>query len=182
MMANEMLHIETCAKQDGRFVPIETVSELKLRSPLYVDGSIRVTVWGRPLITDAEWTDIVEWWGSMSNVLKTLSHGSESVAEAYFSWPGTMLFEVSGETLTWTLRGAQTRAVTLDRVPALRILMREYRRFFERMQIISPRSNGDYDVALDYMSNSCRGRSASSGGGVVLLIDGRARHAQRCPT
>ena len=29
--------------------------------------------------------------------------------------------------------------------------MREYRRFFERMQIISPRSNGDDDVALDYM-------------------------------
>ena len=29
--------------------------------------------------------------------------------------------------------------------------MREYRRFFERMQVISPRSNGDYDVALDYM-------------------------------
>ena len=151
MMANEMLHIETCAKQDGRFVPIETVSELKLRSPLYVDGSIRVTAWGRPLITDAEWTDIVEWWASVGRALRLLSHGTETVAEAYFSWPGTMLFEVSGETLTWTLRGAQTRTATLDRVPALRILMREYRRFFERMQIISPRSNGDDDVALDYM-------------------------------
>lgn len=116
-----------------------------------MDGSVRVTAWGEPLITDAQWTDVVEWWGSMSRVLRPLSNGTRQSAEGYFSWPGTMLFEVDGERLTWTVRGSQTRSATLDRAPALRILMREYRRFFERMQVISPRDNGDYDVALDDM-------------------------------
>ena len=152
MLASEMLHIETCARQGDRFIPINELTELKLKEPLYIDGSIRVTAWGKPLITDAQWTDIVEWWGGMSNVLRHLSNGTKQVAEASFSWPGTMLFEVAGEKLTWTVRGAQTRSAILDRVPALRILMQEYKRFFERMQVLSPRNNGDYDVALAYMS------------------------------
>lgn len=151
MAESEMLSVVTCAKQGGRFIPLDELTALKLEEPLYVDGSVRVTVWGEPLITDAEWTDVVDWWGGMSNVLRSLSNGTEQSAEGSFDWPGTMLFEVEGERLTWTLRGPEVKSATLDRAPALRILVREYRRFFERMQVISPRDNGDYDVALDYM-------------------------------
>ena len=150
MTAHEMLSVVTCAKQDGRFIPLDELTELKLRNLLYVDGSVRVTVRGEPLITDAEWTDVVEWWVSMNNVLRDLSNG-ERQSEGYFDWPGSMLFEVDGERLTWTLRGPEVKSATLDRAPALRILVREYRRFFERMQVLSPRDNGDYDVALAYM-------------------------------
>ena len=151
MAAHEMLSVVTCAKQDGRFIPLDELTELKLRNPPYVDGSVRVTVRGEPLITDAEWTDVVEWWGSMSRVLRPLSNGTRQSAEGYFDWPGSMLFEVAGERLTWTLRGPEVKSATLDRAPALRILMREYKRFFERMQVLNPRNNGDYDVALEYM-------------------------------
>lgn len=29
--------------------------------------------------------------------------------------------------------------------------MRDYRRFFKRMQVLNPHDDGDYDVALAYM-------------------------------
>ena len=118
-----------------------------------MDGSIRVTARGQPLITDAEWTDIVHWWAGMSKVLRHLSNGKQ-VVEGYFpDWPGTMLFEVVDDRLTWSLHVPETRAVTLERVPALRILMREYGRFFERMKVLNPSCSDDYDVALAYMSH-----------------------------
>lgn len=152
MIATEMLHVETCARQGGAFIPIDTLTMVRLEDPLYVDGSIRVTSWGKPLITDAEWTDIVHWWGGMSDVLRRLSSGTDShVEEGFPDSPMTMSFEVDGGKLIWTVRGSETRSATLDCAAALRILMLEYRRFFERMQVISPRRNGDYDVALDYM-------------------------------
>jgi hypothetical protein len=132
MAMHEMLSVVTCAKQDGRFIPLNELAKLKLRNPPYVDGSVRVTARGEPLITDAEWTDVVEWWGSMSNVLRDLSNGARQ-SVGYFDWPGSMLFEVDGERLTWTLRGPEVKSATLDRAPALRLLVREYRCFFERM-------------------------------------------------
>lgn len=150
MTAHEMLSVVTCAKQDGRFVPLDELNELKLRNPPYVDGSIRVIARGEPLITDAEWTDAVEWWVGMGRVLRDLSNGA-SQSVCYFDWPGSMLFEVDGERLTWTLRGPEVKSATLDRAPTLQLLVREYRRFFERMQILNPCNNGDYDVGLAYM-------------------------------
>lgn len=150
MNAREMLSVVTCAKQEGHFVPLDELTELKLRNPPYVDGSVRVTVRGEPLITDVHWTDVVEWWGSMSNVLRDLSSGARQ-SVGYFSWPGSMMFEVDGERLTWTLRGPEVKSATLDRAPTLQLLVREYRRFFERMQALNPCNNGDYDVGLAYM-------------------------------
>ena len=151
MAASEMLSVVTCAKQGDRFIPLDELTELKLKEPLYVDGSIRLTAWGRPLVTDKDWTDVVQWWADMSNVLRDLSNGTRQRAEARFDWPGSVLFEVDGERLTCTYCGPETKSAALDRVPALRIFMEEYKRFFEYMQVINPRSNNDFDVALDYM-------------------------------
>ena len=90
----------------------------------------------------------------MSKILRDLSHGRTRSAEGGFpDAPVNMLFEVDGERLTWTVRGKETHVATLDRVPALRILMAEYRHVFERMRILNPSCASDYDVALAYMSN-----------------------------
>ena len=148
MSTSEILSVVTCAKQDGRFIPLDELTELKLRNPPYVDGSVRVTVRGEPLITDAEWTDVVEWWVGMGRVLRDLSNGARQ-SVSYFDWPGSLLFEVDDERLTWTLRGPEVKSATLDRALALRILVRDYRRFFERMRVLNPRCN--YDVGLAYM-------------------------------
>ena len=61
--------------------------------------------------------------------------------------------EVDGERLTWTVRAKETHVTTLDRVPALRTLMAEYRHVFERMRVLNPSCTSDYDVSLAYMSN-----------------------------
>ena len=42
------LHIETCVKQGRDFIPIDVAQQIKLKEPLYVDGSIRVTVGAAP--------------------------------------------------------------------------------------------------------------------------------------
>ena len=125
MAEHEMLSVVTCAKQDGRFIPLDELTELKLRNPPYVDGSVRVTVRGEPFITDAEWTDVVEWWVGMGRVLRDLSNGARQ-SVGYFDWPGSILFEVEGERLTWTLRGPEVISATLDRVLALRTLVRDH--------------------------------------------------------
>lgn len=151
MAASDVLSVVTCAKQGDRFIPLDELTSLKLKEPLYVDGSIRLTAWGRPLVTDADWTDVVQWWAGMSDMLRDLSNGTRQRAEVRFDWPGSVLFEVDGERLVCTYCGPETKSATLDRIPALRVFMEEYERFFERMQVISPRGNRDYDVALDYM-------------------------------
>ena len=146
-----MLSVVTCAKQEGRFVPLDELTELKLRNPPYVDGSVRVTVRGEPLITDAHWTDVVEWWGSMSNVLRDLSSGARQ-SVGYFSWPGSMMFEVDGERLTWTLRGPEVKSATLDRAPTLRALGAGIQTLLRaHADALNPCNNGDYDVGLAYM-------------------------------
>lgn len=90
----------------------------------------------------------------MSGILEELSHGRTRSAEGGFpDAPVDMLFEVDGERLTWTVRAKETRVAVLDRVPALRILMAEYRHVFERMRILNPSCASDYDVSLAYMSN-----------------------------
>ena len=153
MILSDMLRIETCAKQGSQFISLDALTALKVKEPRYVDGSIRVTARAQPLITDAEWTDIVHWWAGMSNVLRHLSNGKQVVEGHFPDWPGTMLFEVAGDRLTWSLHVPETRSVSLERVPALRILMREYGRFFERMKVLNPSCTDDYDVALAYMSH-----------------------------
>ena len=154
MIRYDELHIETCAKQGDQFIPINALQHLKVKEPRYVDGSIRVTVGGQPLITDTQWTDIIHWWAGMSKVLRDLSHGKERSIQRYFpDAPVLMLFEVEGERLTWTVRTKQTRVATLDRVPALRALMAEYRHVFERMRVLNPPCASDYDVSLADMSN-----------------------------
>ncbi len=148
------LHIETCVKQGRDFIPIDVARQIKLKEPLYVDGSIRVTVGGQPLIDDTQWTDIIHWWAHMSKILRDLSHGrTRSAAGGFPDAPVDMLFEVDGERLTWTVRAKETHVATLDRVPALRILMAEYRHVFERMRVLNPTCASDYDVSLAYTSN-----------------------------
>lgn len=153
-MRYHTLHIETCVKQGRDFIPIDVARGIKLKEPLYVDGSIRVTVGGRPLIDDTQWTDIIHWWAGMSDILSDFSHGRTRSAEVWFpDAPVLMLFEVDGERLTWTVRAKETRVAILDRVPALRILTADYRHVFERMRALNPPCASDYDVALAYMSN-----------------------------
>ena len=153
-MTFHKLHIETCVKQGRDFIPIDVAQQIKLKEPLYVDGSIRVTVGGQPLIDDTQWTDIIHWWAHMSGILEELSHGRTRSMEGGFpDAPVDMLFEVDGERLTWTVRAKETHVATLDRVPALRILMAEYRHVFERMRVLNPPCASDYDVSLAYMSN-----------------------------
>ena len=154
MNNQKLLHIETCVKQGDDFVPIDALQHLEVDDPHYIDGSIRVTVSGQPFTTDANWTDIVHWWATMSNVLEEISHGREKSMQRYFpDTPVLMFFEVDGERLTWTLQAEQTHVATLDRVPALRTLMAEYRHVFERMRILNPSRISDYDISLDYMSH-----------------------------
>ena len=154
MKVHSELHIETCAKQGDQFIPIDVLQHIEVKEPRYVDGSIRVTVGGQPLIEDTQWTDIIHWWARMSNVLQELSHGRERSMQRHFpDAPVLMLFEVDGERLTWTIRATQTRVATLDRVPALRALMAEYRHVFERMRVLNPSCTSDYDASLAYMSN-----------------------------
>ncbi len=154
MMSYHELHIETCIKQGQDFIPIDVAQQIKLKDPLYVDGSIRVTVGGQPLITDTQWTDIVHWWAHMSKILRDLSHGrTRSVEGGFPDAPVPMFFEVDGERLTWTVRARETHVATLDRVPALRTLMTEYQHVFERMRVLNPSCTSDYDVSLAYMSN-----------------------------
>lgn len=74
-----------------------------------------------PPITDAQWTGGVEWWGSMSRVLRVLSKSTRQSAEGQFSWSGSMLFEVDGVRLTWTLRRPEVKSTTLDRTSRLQI-------------------------------------------------------------
>ena len=146
------LHIKTCVKQGDRFIPIDDLQRIEVKEPRYVDGSIRVTVGDQSLITDTQWTDIVHWWAGMSNVLEELTHDRKNLVEDWFpDAPVPMLFEVDGERLTWTVRAKQTRVATLDRVPALRTLMAEYRHVFERMRVLNPSCISDYDVSLAYM-------------------------------
>ena len=154
MDASDMLSVVTYIKQGDAFIPLDEVTALNVKDHHYIDGSVRVSVSGQPLITDADWTHVVKWWAGMSTVLRHLSNGTEQIIEgSFFSWPGRMLFEVAGNRLTWTVRVPETRVATLDRVPALRILMQEYKRFFERMQVLCPCNNDDFDVALAYMSH-----------------------------
>lgn len=154
MMRCHDLHIETFVKQGPDFIPIDVAQQIKLKDPLYVDGSIRVIVGGQSLIDDTQWTDIIHWWAHMSKILRDLSHGRTTSVEGRFpDAPVQMLFEVDGERLTWTVHAQQTRVAILDRVPALRALMAEYRHVFERMRVLNPSCTSDYDVALAYMSN-----------------------------
>lgn len=153
MIGNQYFSIESCVRDGDRFIPLSASPALNLKDPSYVDGSIRVTIQGRPLITDREATDVVHWWAGMSGILRDLTQGRKSVVDGGFpDWPGTMLFEVSGDKLTWSVQVPETRTAVLDRVSALRRLMQEYKMFFERMKILNSTCSSDYDVALAYIS------------------------------
>ncbi|WP_237478118.1 hypothetical protein [Lichenibacterium dinghuense] len=99
----------------------------------------------------------------MSTVLRDLSNSTRRMAEVRFIWPGSVLFDVDGERLTCTCCGPETKSATVDRILALQIFMGEYKKVFERVQVISHPGNRDYVVALDCMKYSqynvieCRG-------------------------
>ena len=153
MDSQDALYIETCAKQGDRFVPLNALDRLTLKDPNYVDGSIRVSVNGKPLITDKEWTDIVHWWARMSTILRDLSNGTGQLIETYFPDSALkMRFETVGERLTWQVNGPELRKATLNRFQAIQALARESRATFERLKVLNPACAGNYDVDLAYLA------------------------------
>ena len=118
-----------------------------------MDGSIRVSVNGRPIITDQEWTDVVHWWARMNNVLRELSTGTKQVIETYFPDSASkMRFETVGDKLIWKVNGAELWTATLDRRHALQTLARESRATFERLKVLNPACTGNYDIDLAYLA------------------------------
>ncbi len=147
------LHVETCAKQGDRFVPLNALDRLKLKDPNYVDGSIRVSFNGNSLITDKEWTDVVHWWARMNTVLRDLSANRKQVIETYFPDSALrMRFEPVGEKLIWQIEGPELRKIMLDRSQMIQVLMRESRATFERLKVLNPTCAGNYDVDLAYLA------------------------------
>ena len=153
MDEQDALHVETCAKQGDRFVPLNALDRLKLKDPNYVDGSIRVSLNGISLITDKEWTDVVHWWARMNTVLRDLSADKRRVVETYFPDSALrMRFEPVGGKLIWRIEGPEPRKVVLDRSQMMQVLARESRATFERLKVLNPACASNYDIDLAYLA------------------------------
>ena len=149
----DALYVETCAKQGDRFIPLNGLDRLTLKDPNYVDGSIRVLVNGKPLITDREWTDIVHWWALMNTILRDLSTETRPVIETYFpDCALKMRFEAVGERLAWEIGGPEPRKATLDRFQTIQVLAQESQATFERLKVLNPACAINYDVDLAYLA------------------------------
>lgn len=154
MTETALLRTETCVKQGDQFLPLEQIGELKLDDPNYVDGSIRVFAGRKPLITDAEWTDIVDWWGGVGNVIRDLVGGAKQVTDAFPDCPVEMRFQVAGGQLTWEVDGAETRRATFNLDQALRALIEGYHSTFERLKVLNPAAATEYDALTDYLKKA----------------------------
>ena len=154
MDSQDAFYIETCAKQGDHFVPLAALDRLTLKDPNYVDGSIRVSVDGKPFITDKEWTDIVHWWARMSTILRDLSTGMKQVVETYFPDSALkMRFETVGEKLVWQINGPELqRAILVGRFQMIQALARESRATFERLKELNPACASNYDIDLAYLA------------------------------
>ena len=153
MDSQDVLYVETCAKQGGCFIPLTALNRLTLKDPNYVDGSIRVSVNGKSLITDKEWTDIVHWWARMGTILRDLSIGTTQVVETYF--PDSALkmhFEAMGDKLAWQISSPEPRRAVLDRSQTIQALAWESRATFERLKVLNPACASNYDVDLAYLA------------------------------
>lgn len=153
------LIIQTYVKQGEFFIPLVEVGRLVLDDPNYVDGSIRVFAGRKPLITDAEWTDIVDWWGEIGNVIHDLAGGKTAVDSSFPDCPIDMRFRVAAGCLTWEVDGAKARKATFNLDQALQALVDGYLSTFERLRVVNPDATRDYDGLMDYFRNampSCR--------------------------
>ena len=152
MIGEQLLRIETCVKQGDRFIPLSSVTKLLLKDPNYVDGSIRVFVGNQALITDVEWTDIVQWWANMSNVIRELLNGARNNLKLYFpDSTAEMCFKIDGNKLTWEVISTELRSADMNFLQALQILIEEYKHTFEKLKLINPARISDYDNALNYL-------------------------------
>ncbi len=143
------LVIQTCILQQKQFVPLETISKLYLKDPGRVEGSVRITANGVELITDLNWTELVQWWAQMINILNDLVISKKHSTDGFFpDFPTIMQFSVSGSLLTWEVCDTTTRSITLDFESTTRALFDACETFFTRIRILNPDSPYDQDLPL----------------------------------
>lgn len=145
----EQLLIQTCILQQKEFVPLDMVGRLSLDDPGRVEGSVRISANGVKLITDLNWTELVQWWAQIIQLLENLAVEKRQSVVGYFpDSPTTMQLTVHGSRLTWEVNGATTRSTTLDFGSTIQALFESCETFFTRIKTLNPNSPYDQDRPL----------------------------------
>lgn len=146
-----MVKVETFLKDsNGDFQPVESC-RTRPRDLDYIEGAIRLTIDGAPIIGLGEWDYVDQLWCYLADMIAQF--GKTGYAETYFpDQPIKLSFQSSGERVLVTVEiGKEVRRASAPSVDFLESVKAAGTRFFEKMSELAPANS--YAEALEDLTN-----------------------------